>query len=106
MIGAWADQLIVGGGGLPTITALMGTKALPGNPIGAYVTTMLVVELVQLYAGKTKLDILLIPLGTLVISLGGVFVAYPFIWAVNQLGNLIAVATKITPFLRKRKIFR
>ena len=37
----------------------------PGNPIGAYVVTMLVVEIVGLYAGKTKLDILLVPLGAL-----------------------------------------
>lgn len=99
MVGAWADQLMVGGGGLPTIATLMGAKSLPGNPIGAYVTTMLTVEIVQLYAGKTKLDILLIPLGTLLLAFGGVFVSYPFIWVVNQLGNLIAVATKITPFL-------
>lgn len=98
MVGAWADQLMVGGGGLPTMTTMMG-KSLPGNPIGAYVTTMLTVEIVQLYAGKTKLDILLIPLGTLALALGGVFVSYPFIWAVNQLGNLIAIATKITPFV-------
>ncbi len=99
MIGAWADQLIVGGGGLTTITTLMGTKALPGNPIGAYVVTMLVVEVVGLYAGKTKLDILLVPLGTLLLSFGGIFVSYPFIWAINQLGKLIAVATDITPFV-------
>ena len=98
MVGAWADQLMVGGGGLPTITVMMA-KSLPGNPIGAYVTAMLTVEIVQLYAGKTKLDILLIPLGTLLLALGGVFVSYPFIWAVNQLGNLIAIATKATPFL-------
>lgn len=99
MIGAWADQLIVGCGGLATIAVLMGTKALPGNPIGAYVTAMLVVEIVQLYAGKTKLDILLIPLGTLLLSFGGIFASYPLIWLVNQLGNLIAVATEITPFV-------
>ncbi len=98
MIGAWADQLIVGGGGMSAITTAM-SKGLPGNPIGAYVTTMLVVEIVQLYAGKTKLDILLIPLGTLLLGLGGVFASFPFIWLVNQLGNLIAVATKITPFV-------
>ena len=97
-IGAWADQLIPGGSGFATITAKMGL-ALPGNPIGAYVVTMLVIELVELYAGKTKLDIILIPLGTLIISFVGVFVAYPFIWAVNQLGVLIALATKTTPFL-------
>lgn len=99
MIGAWADQLMPSGGGLPTITALMGSKALPGNPIGAYVTTMLVIELVGLYAGKTKLDILLVPLGTLLLAFGGVFVSYPFIELVNKFGDWIAVATKITPFV-------
>ncbi len=98
MIGAWADQLVVGGGGWDKIMLLIGTKTLPGNPIGAYVTTMLVIEVVQLYAGKTKLDILLIPLGTLLLGFAGVFVSYPFIWLVNQLGNLIAFATKATPF--------
>lgn len=98
MIGAWADLLIVGGGGYVLITTKMGA-ALPGNPIGAYVVTMFVVEIVELYAGKTKLDILLIPLGTLVLTLGGVFVAYPFIWLINQLGTLIAIATEITPFI-------
>lgn len=98
MVGAWADQLIIGGGGLSAITGKMSI-ALPGNPIGAYVVTMLVVELVELYAGKTKLDIILIPLGSLLLSFIGVFVSYPFIWVVNQLGVLIAAATKITPFV-------
>ncbi len=98
LVGAWADQLMIGGGGLSAITAKMGV-ALPGNPIGAYVVTMLTIELVELYAGKTKLDIILIPIGTLIISFVGVFVAFPFIWAVNQLGVLIALATKATPFI-------
>ena len=98
MVGAWADQLIIGGGGLVAITSKMGL-ALPGNPIGAYVVTMLVIELVELYAGKTKLDIILIPIGTLLLSFVGVFVAFPFIWVVNQLGVLIAIATKATPFV-------
>ena len=95
MVGAFADKLMVGVG----VPSVVLTAGLPGNPIGAYVTTMLVVELVQLYAGKTKLDILLIPLGTLLLSFGGVFVSYPFIWLVNQLGVLIAIATEITPFV-------
>ena len=95
MVGAFADKLMVGAG-TPTILL---TAGLPGNPIGAYVTVMLVVELVQLCAGKTKLDILLIPLGTLLLSFGGVFASYPFIWLVNQLGSLIAIATEITPFV-------
>ena len=40
MIGAFADKLIVGGAGL----ALLNFGA-PGNPIGAYVVTMLVIVL-------------------------------------------------------------
>ncbi|MBO5277497.1 MAG: PTS sugar transporter subunit IIC [Clostridia bacterium] len=95
MVGAFADKLIIGAGA--PFTAL--SFGAPGNPIGAYVVTMLCVEVVQLYAGKTKLDILLIPLGTLLLSFCGVFVSYPFIWLVNQLGKLIAVATEITPFV-------
>jgi uncharacterized membrane protein len=94
MIGAFADKLIVGGGGMTVLTF-----GAPGNPIGAYVTTMLVVEVVSLYVGKTKVDILLVPLGTMLLAFGGVFLSYPFIYLVNQLGELIAVATEITPFV-------
>lgn len=93
-VGAFADKLIVGA---TPFTAL--AFGAPGNPIGAYVVTMLVVEIVELYAGKTKLDIILIPLGVLLLSFAGVYVAYPFIWLVNQLGVLIALATKATPFI-------
>ncbi len=120
MIGAFADQLMIGAE-LPLAIFLNDetTKkiiidgisyyantpyyalkwGLCGNPIGSYVVTMLVVEIVELYAGKTKLDILLIPLGTMLLAFGGIFVAYPFIWLVNQLGTLIALATKATPFI-------
>ncbi|MBQ8291327.1 MAG: PTS sugar transporter subunit IIC [Clostridia bacterium] len=94
MIGAFADKLMIGSA--PFVTLGFGA---PGNPIGAYVVTMFVVEIVGLYAGKTKLDILLVPLGTMLLAFGGVFVAFPFIWLVNQLGKLIAVATNATPFV-------
>ncbi len=93
LIGAFADKLMVGSA--PFVSIALGA---PGNPIGSYVVTMLVIEVVGLYAGKTKLDILIVPLGSLVLSFGGVFVSYPFIWLINQLGTLIAVATEITPF--------
>jgi len=90
MVGAWADQLIVGGGGYATIVGKMGA-GLPGNPIGAYVVSMLVVELVELYAGKTKLDIILIPIGTLLLSFVGVFVAWPFIKLIDLFAELLVI---------------
>ena len=93
-IGAFADKLLPG---TPQFTTLI--LGSPGNPIAAYVVTMIVVEICELYAGKTKLDIVLIPLGALILSVFGIFVAYPFIWFVNQLGLLIAYATNATPFV-------
>ena len=94
MVGAFADKLMIGSA--PLVSLALGA---PGNPIGAYVVTMLVVEVVGLYAGKTKLDILLVPLGSLVLGLAGVFVAYPFILLVNLLGDAIAIATSAAPFV-------
>ncbi len=94
MVGAFADKMFIGASLLSSLTL-----GAPGNPIGAYVVTMLVVEVVGLYAGKTKLDIIIVPLGTMLLSFVGIFVSYPFIWLVNQLGVLIAVATNATPFV-------
>ena len=98
MIGAMSEQLLPGGAGTVAISALL-PKGLPGNPIGAYVVVMLVVEVAGLYVGKTKLDILLIPLGAMLLAFAGIFVAFPFTWLVNQLGNLVAVSTNATPFI-------
>lgn len=86
MIGAFADKLMVGSA--PLLTLSLGA---PGNPIGAYVVTMLVVELVGLYAGKTKLDILLVPLGTLLIAFGGVYVAWLFIKLIDLFAELLVL---------------
>ena len=93
LVGAFSDKLIVGAAGLSVLTL-----GAPGNPIGAYVVSMLIVEVCGLYAGKTKLDILLIPLGAMLLSFAGVFASFPFIWLIDQLGLLIAAATDATPF--------
>lgn len=94
-VGAFADKLMIGAG----TPSILLTAGLPGNPIGAYVTVMLTVELVGLYAGKTKLDILLVPLGAMLAAFVGVFVSYPFILLIDLLGKGIAVATNAVPFV-------
>ncbi len=91
-VGAFADKLMVGESAFAVLE-----WGKPGNPIGAYVVTMLCVETVALYAGKTKLDIILIPLGVLALSFGGVFLAYPFVELIELLGDGIAIATKAVP---------
>ena len=93
LAGAFADQLTASG---EFSQLILGR---PGNPIGAYIVTMLVVELVALYEGKTKLDIILIPLGALCLTALGIYLALPFIWAINQLGLVIAMATHAAPLL-------
>lgn len=63
-----------------------------GNPIGSYVVALIAIEIASLYAGKTKLDIVLVPLGMILVSLVSVWVAWPFIKLVDLVGIGIAKA--------------
>ncbi|MBP5405272.1 MAG: PTS sugar transporter subunit IIC [Clostridia bacterium] len=77
-------------------SALDGLKLLlmnaPGNPVGSYVLSLFTVEIALLYAGKTKLDIVLVPLGMMLLTLVGIFLAWPFIKLIELLGVGIALA--------------
>ena len=88
LVGAWSgaltDALI---SGTPFVLSL----GAPGNPIAAYVVSMLTIELASLYAGKTKLDIVLVPLGMLVLCLAGIFLAWPFIKLIDLLARAIVL---------------
>lgn len=102
-VGAWADTFITAGWDANAVGALAGkifagNATRPGNPIGAYVTAMMACEISGLVAGKTKLDIIVVPFVSLLVAIIGAFVSWPFIWLVNMLGKGIAVATSITPF--------
>ena len=90
-VGAFADKIIAG-----TFALSLGA---PGNPIGAYVVALFTIEIALLYAGKTKLDIILVPLGMMILSTLGVYLAWPFIWLITQISNLIEIATEATPFV-------
>ncbi|MDR0697319.1 MAG: PTS sugar transporter subunit IIC [Christensenellaceae bacterium] len=58
-----------------------------GNPIGAYLAALITCEVCKLYAGKTKLDIILVPLGAIAIS---VIVVLLLSVPVNNFISLIA----------------
>ena len=64
----------------------------PGNPIGAYVVSLITVELAGLYVGKTKLDIILVPLGMMAMCMFAVFIAWPFIKLIEYIGIAMALA--------------
>jgi len=72
---------------------------VPGNPIGAYVATLFALELTMLIYGKTKLDIIVVPLSILVISFANIFLAIPAIWLVAIIGRFIEISTAIVPFI-------
>lgn len=88
--GAFADKIIAG-----TLVAAF----VPGNPIGSYIVSLIAIEIGMLIAGKTKIDIVLVPLTMMVISLFAIYVAWPFIELVNLMGQGVALATKATPFV-------
>lgn len=97
-VGAYANE-ILGGHDLAYIAANLFTKASPGNPISAYVCSLLAVEIARFVSGKTKLDILLVPLTCITCAAIGVYVSYPFIWLIAQIANGIKLATELYPFL-------
>lgn len=84
--------------GITSVTAVM-SKGLPGNPISAYVCSLIAIEIGSLLEGKTKLDILLVPLTCLTCAVLGCFVSIPFIWLISLLSKGIAVATGAMPFI-------
>lgn len=78
---------------IPDVGTYINIKfGAPGNPIGSYVATLLTVEIASLYQGKTKLDIILVPLGMLCLSFGAIYVAWPFIKLIDLFADLLVIA--------------
>lgn len=95
-IGAWSGNIVtaVTSGGFDALnSALSGivAKGLPGNPIGSYVVSLFCIEIASLYAGKTKFDIILVPLGMILMTLAAIFIAWPFIKLIDLIAKLIVI---------------
>lgn len=88
-IGAWSGSLV---DALTKGTAFTLSLGAPGNPIGSYVAVLFALEIVKLYAGKTKIDIVLVPLSMMGLCFGGIFLAWPFIKLIDLLAQLIVLA--------------
>lgn len=89
LIGAFSGGLVDAFVGKADFAFAFGA---PGNPIGSYVLAVLTVEVASLYAGKTKLDIVLIPIGMMILSVAGVFIAWPFIELVDLIAVVLVLA--------------
>lgn len=89
-VGAWSLSIINGSFAQDWVTIFSGGK--PGNPIGAYVVSLFTIEIAGLYAGKTKLDIVLVPLGMMILCMVGVYIAWPFVKLIDLLAKLLVIA--------------
>ena len=70
-----------------------------GGPVGAYAATVVGAELARLVAGRTKVDIVLTPLATILPGcIIGQLVGPPVQWFMNMLGGLINTATNTSLF--------
>lgn len=109
-MGAYAEQIIGAkityssisiafDGSAADLFNFIAAKASPGNPISAYICALAAVELGNLVAGKTKLDILVVPLTCIFSAFLGCFVSVPFIWIISLLSRGITVATGAAPFV-------
>ncbi len=79
-------------------TGAFGYMYMGGGPVGAFIAAVIGAELGNLVAGKTKLDILIVPIITIVTgSIAGKFVG-PYISAfMTNLGAIINSATTLMP---------
>ncbi|HKL73729.1 MAG TPA: PTS sugar transporter subunit IIC [Clostridia bacterium] len=89
-VGAFADKIILG---------TFAPTLAPGNPIGAYIVALIAVELAMLVSGKTKIDIILVPITILVSASLAIFAAWPVIKFIDLIGKGIEIATAATPFV-------
>ncbi|WP_352339253.1 PTS sugar transporter subunit IIC [Psychrobacter sp. 16-MNA-CIBAN-0192] len=100
MLGAHSEALMAGTLFMPQEAGPATFVALPGNPIGAYLASVFAYRAGTWVAGKTKLDILLIPLMVCAVALAVcALLNPPIVAAVDTIGQGIQAATTLQPLL-------
>lgn len=96
IVGAYASKIAAG----TLITESGILLSGPGDPLGAFIAAVVGIELGRLVSGKTKLDILLTPAVTIITgSAVGVIIGPSVAAFTTYLGQIIAAATELQPFL-------
>lgn len=87
---------VAGAIGAGTFAALPAAKV--GEPVGALLAALIGAEVAKLISGKTKVDIILVPVVTIIIGgLVGVYFAPGVASFMKATGNLVNEATKLHP---------
>jgi uncharacterized protein len=108
MVGAYASKIIGGSlivnGVVSSSGAIIEGSAValggPGEPLGAFIAAYIGIEVGHLVSGKTKIDILVTPLCSILSgSIVGLIVGPPISAFMAGLGNLIEIGTEQQPFI-------
>ena len=96
MIGAFASKMLAGAVLVDGAIVLTG----PGEPLGAFLAAYVGIEIGHLVSGKTKVDIIVTPIVTIVIgSIVGLLIGPPISKFMLALGEVINWGTEQQPFL-------
>lgn len=96
MVGGFASKILAGSLLSEGAVILAG----PGEPLGAFIAALVGIELGHLVSGKTKIDILVTPIVTIVSgSATGLLVGPPISEFMTGLGAIINWGTEQQPFL-------
>ena len=69
-----------------------------GEPVGAFISALVAAEASKMISGKTKVDIVLVPIGTIIIGgLVGHYIAPYMSTIMNFFGGIINLATELHP---------
>lgn len=97
MVGGFASKILAGSFLTETSAVLLSG---PGEPLGAFIAAYIGIEIGHLLSGKTKIDIILTPLVTILSgSAVGLLVGPPISSFMISLGNLVNWGTEQQPFL-------
>lgn len=94
-------SLITGAFGAGTIQFVEGIAQIKiGEPMGAYIASLVAALLVTNLSGKTKLDIILLPACTIIVGcLVGIFISPAISLFMKYLGEIINTATALHPIM-------
>lgn len=95
-IGAYSQQFLTLN--INNLTSLL-SKGIPGNPISAYIVSLISIELASKIHGKTKIDIIFVPIFMFLVSIVSTYIAIPFIKLINYIAIGIEESTKAQPFI-------
>lgn len=96
LIGAFASKILAGSVYVNGSIVLTG----PGEPMGAFIASLVGIEIGKLITGKTKVDIILVPLATILIGGAiGLLVGPAISNFMVALGNMINWAVEKQPFI-------